>query len=56
LTSGTARAVDGYNVIDQQYFASDLESEAVQRRMVEAIAEQITLQVAMYFRQHQGGG
>ena len=56
LTSGRARQVDGYNVIDQQYFASDLESEAVQRRMAEAIAEQITLQVATYFRRHPDGG
>jgi LPS-assembly lipoprotein len=56
LTSGQARVVDGYDVINQQYFASDLESDAVQRRMAEAMAEQITLRVAMYFRQHRDGG
>ncbi len=56
LTSGQARVIDGYNVINQQYFASDLESEAVQRRMVDALAEQITLRIATYFRQHQSGG
>jgi LPS-assembly lipoprotein len=56
LVSGQARVADGYNVIDQQYFASDLESEAVQHRMIDALAEQITLRVATYFRQHQSGG
>lgn len=56
LTSGTSREVDGYNVIDQQYFASDLTNEAVQRRMAEAIADQITLRVAAYFRRHPAGG
>lgn len=56
LTSGRARVADGYNVTNRQYFASDLESETVQRRMVEVMAEQITLQVAMYFRRHQDGG
>jgi LPS-assembly lipoprotein len=55
LASGQARVVDGYNVINQQYFASDLDSEAVQRRMIDALAEQITLQVAMYFRRQPGG-
>jgi LPS-assembly lipoprotein len=55
LASGQARVVDGYNVIDQQYFASDLDSEAVQRRMIDALAEQITLQIAMYFRRQPSG-
>jgi LPS-assembly lipoprotein len=52
VTSGTARAVDGYNLIDAQYFASDLENGVVQRRLAEALADQITLQLAAYFRQH----
>lgn len=56
LTSGHIREVDGYNVIDQQYFAADLEDQMVQRRIAEAIAERITLQVAGYFRQHSGDG
>lgn len=56
LASGQARVVDGYNVIDQQYFAADLDSEAVRRRMVEALAEQISLRVAQYFHRQPAGG
>lgn len=52
LTGGSARAVDGLNILDQQFFAADLENEAVQRRLAEQIADQITLQLAAYFR-HQ---
>ena len=42
LTSGSAKAVDGLNIFDAQYFAADLENEAVQRRLAEALADQIT--------------
>lgn len=49
LTTGTARSVDGYNIFDQQFFAADQESETVQRRIAEAVADQITLQLAVYF-------
>ncbi len=50
LTQGSARILDGYNVNNQQYFAADLESETVVRRIAEAIADQITIQVASYLR------
>jgi len=50
LTSGYAKAVDGLNLFDTQYFAADLESEAVQRRLADALADQITLQLATFFR------
>ncbi|HEY7579244.1 MAG TPA: LPS assembly lipoprotein LptE [Acetobacteraceae bacterium] len=52
VTSGMAKAVDAYNLIDAQYFASDLENEVVQRRLAEALADQITMQLAVYFRRH----
>ena len=52
VTSGTARALDGVNIIDQQYFAADLEGETVTRRLAENIAGQITLQIASYFARH----
>ena len=42
LTSGSAKAVDAINIFDAQYFAADLENEAVQRRLAEALADQIT--------------
>jgi len=38
------------NLIDSQYFALDLESEIIQRRFADQLADQITLQVASYFR------
>ncbi len=50
LTSGYARAVDGYNIFSAQYFTGDLENEAITRRLAEALADQITLQLATYFR------
>ena len=52
IVNGTARALDGVNVIDQQYFAADLAGEAAIRRIGEAIANQITLQIASYFTRH----
>jgi LPS-assembly lipoprotein len=51
LTSGSARVVDGLNVINEQYFAMDLEGEAVGRRLAEAVADAITLRLAAYFNQ-----
>jgi len=51
LTSGSAKAVDAYNLINAQYFASDLENAVVQRRLANALADQITMQLAVYFRQ-----
>ena len=50
LTTGRARAMDGVNILVNQYFAADLETEVVQRRLAQAIADQITLQLASYFR------
>ena len=56
VTSGTARTLDGVNVIDQQYFEADLASEAALRRIADAIASQITLQLASYFARHEAAG
>jgi LPS-assembly lipoprotein len=50
LTSGSARAADALNNFDSQIFAADLENEAIQKRLAEALADQITLQLAAYFR------
>jgi LPS-assembly lipoprotein len=54
LANGTARIIDAYNPINSQIFTSDLDNEAVQRRMAEAIADQITLQLATYFDKQAG--
>jgi LPS-assembly lipoprotein len=51
LTSGTARAMDGVNIFDSQYFAADLETEVKQQRIAENIATQIATQLAIWFRQ-----
>jgi LPS-assembly lipoprotein len=50
ITSGSARAADALNNLDTQIFASDLEVEAIQKRLAEALADQITLQLAAFFR------
>ena len=49
VASGLARSLDGVNVIDEQYFAADIEGETVARRMADTLADQITLQLAAYF-------
>jgi LPS-assembly lipoprotein len=50
LSSGSAKAVDGFNLFDSQYFAADMENEVVTRRLADALADQIVLQLAAYFR------
>jgi LPS-assembly lipoprotein len=50
LTSGSARFIDGLNLFDAEYFAADLETEAVQQRIAGQIADQITIQLATWFR------
>ena len=51
VTGGFAKAMDAVNIFDEQYFGADLENEALQgRRVAGAMADQITLQLAMFFR------
>jgi LPS-assembly lipoprotein len=50
LTSGSAHASDALNNLDTQFFASDLETEAIQKRLAQDLADQISLQLAAYFR------
>ena len=54
VTSGTARALDGVNIIDQQYFAADLEGETTTRRIVDTVADQIIQQIASFFARRSG--
>lgn len=49
IASGTVRSVDAYNVINQQFFAAELGSVAVQRRMAEAVADELVVQIASHF-------
>ncbi len=55
VASGSARESDGYNIINQQFFAAELTNTAVQRRMTEALAEQIAIQLAMHFHRRSVG-
>jgi LPS-assembly lipoprotein len=50
ITTGSARAIDGFDMLDQQYFASDLSTEQTQHRLASAMADQIALQLAVFFR------
>lgn len=50
LTTGTSRALDGYNILDQQYFAADLESSVVTQRLMESLADRIVQDVAIFLR------
>jgi LPS-assembly lipoprotein len=52
VTNGVARSLDGFDILDQQYFAADMENESAQRRVADALAEEITLQLASYFSLH----
>ncbi len=52
LAAGQARAIDGYNILNQQYFFGDLSNDASQKRLAEALADQIAIQVATWFRSH----
>lgn len=55
IASGTARETDGYNIINQQFFAAELTNAVVQKRLVERLAEQITTQLALHFGQPAAG-
>jgi LPS-assembly lipoprotein len=55
IDTGFAKTVDGFNLINSQYFAADMENEAVQKRMADALADQITIQLATFFRKRAGG-
>ena len=52
IVSGTVRSLDGANVIDEQFFYSDLSTEAIERRMGDNLADQIVQALAVYFRAH----
>ncbi len=55
LSNGVARSTDGFNSLDLQFFYADLASEAAQRRLAEAVADQVALQLATYFNSQPTG-
>jgi LPS-assembly lipoprotein len=52
LANGTVRSVDGYNIVDEQFFYQNLSEEAVERRLADALADQIVLGLSVYFDKH----
>jgi LPS-assembly lipoprotein len=50
VANGVVRAVDSYNFIDNEFFASLVSSEAAERRLVEQVAEEVVLRLALAFR------
>lgn len=52
LSNGTAKALDSYNIINNMFFAAELEYEMIQRRLADTLADQITLQLSRYFKLH----
>ena len=55
LLTGGERVMDGFDTINSQYFALDLDNEQVQRRMAMLLAEKITQRLAVWFHSHPGG-
>ena len=54
LAGGSVRSVDGYNIIDEQFFYQDLEEDAAEHRLAQALADQIVLAMGVYFDKHPG--
>jgi LPS-assembly lipoprotein len=54
ITQGFARAIDGVDNLDQQTFGVDLGTEQATTRLADAIADQIALRLAVFFRQKAG--
>lgn len=52
VLTGRARSLDGNNSLSLQYFYSDLQSEQMQARLVDAVADQITTAIATWFALH----
>ena len=46
--------MDGLNIFNEQYFAADLETEVVQKRIADNVAQQIATQLAIWFRERAG--
>lgn len=50
VAQGSSRVLDGFNIANQQYFAAQLENEAAVRRVANALADQIVVQMGAYFQ------
>ena len=52
LITGTATGADALNIIDEQYFAQDMETDTLNQHLADTVAAQITSQIAAWFRAH----
>lgn len=50
------RTLDAYNVPDLQFFAADTSREAMERRLVDIMAQEVVREVTIALRQHVAGG
>lgn len=55
VTDGYSRAEDALNVINEQYFEADLQTDAAYRYLAQALADQITTRLAIFFRGKASG-
>ncbi len=53
LTSGDARAVDGYNIINEQFFAATVAGDTTQQRLADNLADTVAEQLATWFNTQQ---
>ncbi len=50
VTDGYSRAQDAVNVIDEQFFSADLQTDVAYHYLAKAVADQITNRLAIFFR------
>jgi hypothetical protein len=54
LASVNARMIDNANVFDNQPFATDLETENIERQMMQNLADLVVEKLGAYFHRHPG--
>ncbi|MBE9604455.1 hypothetical protein IAI18_06230 [Acetobacteraceae bacterium H6797] len=55
VARGTEKTFDAYNIPDNQFFASDSSREAMERRLVETLAENVVQRLALRLQARQTG-
>lgn len=56
IATGTGRAFDAHNVPDNQFFAGEVAGDAMRRRLVDGVADDVALQVATALAAARAGG
>lgn len=56
LATGQARTIDAYNVPDLQFFSADSSRDAMERRLVEVVGDEIYRRVAVELRRRREAG